>query len=97
MPDTTTILGALKLSGKTKGGWSIGVLNRELEDLPPRREVARRLERREGLTAPELSVLMSWTKIVLEDEKGGKATVTIANVGQSNGVIHVIDSVLLPQ
>ena len=45
-----------------------GVLNRELEDLPPRREVARRLERREGLTAPELSVLMSWTKIVLEDE-----------------------------
>ena len=33
----------------------------------------------------------------LEDEKGGRATVTIANVGQSNGVIHVIDHVLLPQ
>ena len=45
-----------------------GVLNRELEALPPRREVARRLERKEGLTAPELSVLMSWTKIVLADE-----------------------------
>ena len=35
-------------------------------------------------------------KIVLTDEKGGTATVTIANVYQSNGVIHVIDSVLLP-
>jgi uncharacterized surface protein with fasciclin (FAS1) repeats len=35
-------------------------------------------------------------KIVLTDEKGGMATVTIANVYQSNGVIHVIDSVLLP-
>jgi uncharacterized surface protein with fasciclin (FAS1) repeats len=35
-------------------------------------------------------------KIMLTDAKGGMATVTIANVYQSNGVIHVIDSVLLP-
>lgn len=35
-------------------------------------------------------------KVVLTDEKGGKATVTIADVKQSNGVIHVIDSVVLP-
>jgi uncharacterized surface protein with fasciclin (FAS1) repeats len=34
--------------------------------------------------------------IVLRDEKGGTATITIANVYQSNGVIQVIDSVLLP-
>lgn len=34
--------------------------------------------------------------IVLEDEKGGMSTVTIANVFQSNGVIHVVDSVALP-
>jgi uncharacterized surface protein with fasciclin (FAS1) repeats len=34
--------------------------------------------------------------ITLTDEKGGVATVTIADVRQSNGVIHVIDSVLLP-
>lgn len=33
---------------------------------------------------------------VLTDEKGGKATVTIADVNQSNGVIHVVNSVLLP-
>jgi uncharacterized surface protein with fasciclin (FAS1) repeats len=36
-------------------------------------------------------------KVMLTDEKGGVATVTIADVYQSNGVIHVIDSVLLPQ
>jgi uncharacterized surface protein with fasciclin (FAS1) repeats len=35
-------------------------------------------------------------QIVLKDEKGGTATVTIADVFQSNGVIHVIDSVLMP-
>lgn len=36
-------------------------------------------------------------KIMLTDEKGGTATVTIADVYQSNGVIHVIDKVLLPK
>jgi uncharacterized surface protein with fasciclin (FAS1) repeats len=35
-------------------------------------------------------------KVVLTDEKGGMATVTIADVNQSNGVIHVVDAVLLP-
>ena len=30
------------------------------------------------------------------DAKGGKARITIPNVMQSNGVIHVIDTVLMP-
>lgn len=34
--------------------------------------------------------------IMLKDEKGGTALVTIANVFQSNGVIHVIDAVVMP-
>jgi uncharacterized surface protein with fasciclin (FAS1) repeats len=34
--------------------------------------------------------------IVLKDEKGGVANVSIYDVYQSNGVIHVIDSVLMP-
>jgi uncharacterized surface protein with fasciclin (FAS1) repeats len=34
--------------------------------------------------------------ILLKDEKGGTALVTIPNVFQSNGVIHVIDSVIMP-
>jgi len=35
--------------------------------------------------------------IWLWDENGGKAMVTISNVNQSNGVIHVVDHVLLPK
>ncbi|MGJ7521500.1 fasciclin domain-containing protein [Variovorax sp. LT1P1] len=36
-------------------------------------------------------------KVMITDEKGGSATVTIADVMQSNGVIHVVDKVLLPK
>lgn len=43
-----------------------------------------------------LTAWMDGSTLVLTDEKGGKATVTIADVRQSNGVIHVVDSVLLP-
>ena len=44
-----------------------------------------------------LSAKMDGDKITLTDETGGVATVTIADVKQSNGVIHVIDKVLLPK
>jgi uncharacterized surface protein with fasciclin (FAS1) repeats len=40
---------------------------------------------------------MKGNKIILTDEKGGMAMVTIKNVYQSNGVIHVIDHVVLPR
>ncbi len=36
-------------------------------------------------------------KVMITDEKGGTSTVTIADVYQSNGVIHVVDKVLLPK
>jgi uncharacterized surface protein with fasciclin (FAS1) repeats len=39
---------------------------------------------------------MEGGKIMLKDEKGGTAWVTIPNVFQSNGVIHVIDTVVQP-
>ena len=44
----------------------------------------------------KLTATMSGKNIMLTDEKGGMATVTTANVFQSNGVIHVIDTVLMP-
>lgn len=44
-----------------------------------------------------LTATMEGGKVVLTDEKGGKSTVTIADVMQSNGVIHVVDSVLMPK
>ena len=43
-----------------------------------------------------LTVKMMGDKIQIVDEKGQTATVTIADVKQSNGVIHVVDTVLLP-
>ena len=43
-----------------------------------------------------LQAQMKGDAITLTDETGGVATVTIADVDQSNGVIHVIDKVLMP-
>jgi uncharacterized surface protein with fasciclin (FAS1) repeats len=39
---------------------------------------------------------MSGSDVVITDAKGAAATVTIADVYQSNGVIHVVNKVLLP-
>ena len=44
-----------------------------------------------------LQAKMDGDKITLTDENGTVATVTIADVDQSNGVIHVIDKVLTPK
>ncbi|MCF8714249.1 fasciclin domain-containing protein [Joostella atrarenae] len=44
----------------------------------------------------ELVVMQKGKKLWIMDAKGNKAKVTIADVYQSNGVIHVIDTVLLP-
>jgi len=45
----------------------------------------------------ELTASIKDGKVMITDENGGAATVTIADVKQSNGVIHVIDKVLLPK
>ena len=44
-----------------------------------------------------LTVKENGGKIWVGDEKGGWATVSTADVYQSNGVIHVVDKVLLPK
>ena len=51
------------------------------------------------LTTVEGGKLWAWMegkKLMLKDAKGGMSTVTIADVYQSNGVIHVVESVLMP-
>ena len=45
----------------------------------------------------KLTIYMKGKKVMLKDEKGGTSTVTIADVFQSNGVIHVINTVLMPK
>jgi uncharacterized surface protein with fasciclin (FAS1) repeats len=44
-----------------------------------------------------LTLKVKGKKITVTDETGGTATVTIADVQQSNGVIHVVNKVLLPK
>jgi len=52
------------------------------------------------LTTVQGGKLWAWMegkKLVLKDEKGGMSTVTIADVMQKNGVIHVVDTVMMPK
>lgn len=52
------------------------------------------------LTTVEGGKLWAWMEgknLMLKDEKGGTSKVTIKDVFQSNGVIHVIDTVLMPK
>jgi uncharacterized surface protein with fasciclin (FAS1) repeats len=48
------------------------------------------------IAGANLWAMMDGNSVVLMDEKGGRSRVTIADVRQSNGVIHVVDAVLLP-
>ncbi len=44
----------------------------------------------------KLTTIRKGKSILIKDEKGGVAKITTKNVYQSNGVIHVIDKVLMP-
>lgn len=44
----------------------------------------------------KLMVMAKGKKLYLVDEKGNKSWITIADVNQSNGVIHVVNAVLMP-
>lgn len=48
------------------------------------------------LNGGSLKASMNGDKIVLTDAKGGKATVTAADMVASNGTVHVVDTVLMP-
>ena len=64
-------------------------------------EIAKKIKAGKGkamLTTVEgqkLTAMMQGKDLVLTDASGGKSKVTIANVMQSNGVIHVVDTVLM--
>lgn len=65
----------------------------------PGRLAAADLKNGQVLTTVEgeqLTVMKSGNSVMLKDAKGGMATVTIPNVMSSNGVTHVIDTVLMP-
>jgi uncharacterized surface protein with fasciclin (FAS1) repeats len=45
----------------------------------------------------KLWLMMKGKKLIIKDEKGGMSMVTIKDVNQKNGVIHVVDHVLMPK
>nr|WP_306268788.1 fasciclin domain-containing protein [Pararhizobium sp. IMCC3301] len=51
----------------------------------------------EAVSGDALSAKVRGGKVYIFDESGNAAEITIADVNQSNGVIHVIDKVLLPK
>ena len=67
------------------------------------KEIARRIKAGGGkaelttVAGGKLWASMDGNAIKIWDEKGGSATVTIKDVYQSNGVIHVVDEVLMPK
>jgi uncharacterized surface protein with fasciclin (FAS1) repeats len=67
------------------------------------RELAEKIKAGHGsaelttVSGGKLWVMMKGNRIVLKDENGGMAYITTKDVYQSNGVIHVIDHVVLPK
>lgn len=67
------------------------------------KEIAKKIKEGNGkaelttVAGGKLWASMDGKKLVIWDEKGGSAAVTIADVYQSNGVIHVIDHVVMPK
>lgn len=67
------------------------------------KEIAKKIKEGNGkaefttVAGGKLWASMDGKMLKIWDEKGGSATVTIADVYQSNGVIHVIDHVVMPK
>ena len=67
------------------------------------KELMKRIKKGKGTTelttvqGEKLWVMQKDNMLWLKDEKGGMAEITIKDVYQSNGVIHVIDTVLMPK
>ncbi|MEO7970376.1 MAG: fasciclin domain-containing protein [bacterium] len=49
------------------------------------------------VSSGKLTARMSGKNLILRDENGGTSIVTVGDVYQSNGVIHVVDTVLMPR
>lgn len=54
-------------------------------------------EKVKTVNGAELTIKVDGTNVMLMDAAGGQATVTATDVEASNGVIHVIDTVLMPE
>ncbi|HMG82518.1 MAG TPA: fasciclin domain-containing protein [Ferruginibacter sp.] len=85
-PTLTKILTYHVVAGK----WSSADLMKKITDGGGKAEL-------KTVEGGSLWIMMDGSKLAIKDEKGGIAYVTIKDVNQSNGVIFVIDHVLMPK
>lgn len=85
-PALTTVLTYHVVAGK----WNAADIAKLIKDGNGKAEV-------KTVAGKNLWIYMEGKKVAIKDENGGVAYVTIKDVNQSNGVIHVIDHVLLPK
>lgn len=89
-PENKEMLTTILTYHVVPGKWDAAALSKMIKDGKGKAMI-------KTVSGGALTAKSSGKKIMLTDEKGGTATVTIPNVYQSNGVIHVIDKVLLPK
>jgi uncharacterized surface protein with fasciclin (FAS1) repeats len=88
-PENKTALTGILTYHVVAGNWSAAAVAKAIKAGNGTAEVT-------TVAGGKLWLMLQGTDVVVKDEKGGAAKVTIADVEQSNGVIHVIDKVLLP-
>jgi uncharacterized surface protein with fasciclin (FAS1) repeats len=102
--DHTTLVAAVKAAGLVATLQSAGPFtvfaptNKAFEMLPAKLiKAGKGTATLKTVAGGNLMIMMKGKKIAIKDENGGVAYVTIKDVNQSNGVIHVIDHVVLPK
>lgn len=87
-PENKTMLQGVLTYHVVAGKWSAADVAAAIKKGKGKAEVA-------TVQGGKLWFMMDGKDVWIQDEKGGKAKITIADVNQSNGVIHVIDTVLM--
>lgn len=89
-PENKSMLTTILTYHVVAGKWNAEAIAKLIKDGNGKAEV-------KTVAGGRLWLMMEGKNLLIKDEKGGIARVTIKDVNQSNGVIHVIDHVLLPE
>ncbi len=89
-PENKATLATVLTYHVVAGKWDSVAVAKMIKDAGGKAEI-------KTVSGGKLWASMKGKDLILTDEKGGMAKVTIADVNQSNGVIHVIDTVLMPK
>lgn len=90
MPENKMMLQSILKYHVASGNWSAEDIMKAIKKGNGTAEI-------KTLSGGTLTAWMKGKNVYIKDENGNSAQVTIADVNQSNGVIHVIDAVLLPK